>query len=60
MYPVPSGGCVRIAFVRTMLFDLLLSAHDLFSLEWASFCELGSVSKLVNMLLVRADGTPVS
>ena len=33
---------------------------SLFSLGWASICALGSVSKLVNIPLVRADGNPVS
>ena len=50
----------RITFVRSMFFDLQLSAHDLFSLGWESTFALGSVSKLVNMALVRADATPVS
>ena len=60
MYPIPSGGCVRIAIVPLMSFDLLLSAQDLFSLGWASLSELGSVSKLVILSLVRADAIPVS
>ena len=32
IYLNPSGSCVRIAIVPLMLFDLLLSAHDLFKL----------------------------
>ena len=60
IHPDPSGGCVRIDFVRLMLFVLQLSAYDLFSLGWASLCELGRVSMLVNLSLVRADDIPVS
>ena len=60
IHPDPSGGCVRIDFVRLILFDLQLSVHDPFSVAWESFCELGSVSMVVNMSLVRADGTPLT
>ena len=43
-----------------MLFDLQLSVHDLFPVAWESFSELGSVSMLVNLSLVRVDAIPVS